>query len=166
MLKKLWLMKKSRSRDNCVDLNETLYIIRKKFIFTSNDFWWSDLNFRTRILIKSSFKRLKFYHKHELFFFHCWHVQQTFLKNSFVSFHLKISNYFKKFIIYIDKTYTNNMLKEFFKKKFIIRTLHNENRNRYCNIFDAYKDSFTNIKETCSFINNIYYNYINILTHK
>ena len=48
----------------------------------------------------------------------------------------------------------------------MIWTLHSENRNPYRNIIDVYKDSLTYIKETYSFISDIYYNYINILTYR
>ena len=37
MLKKLWLMNESRSRDNYAVLNETLCTIRKNSIFASDD---------------------------------------------------------------------------------------------------------------------------------
>ena len=87
MLRKSWLMNESKSRDNC--LNKILCIIRRDFTFASDDSWRSDLNFRTRILIKSLFKCLKILSQTLTLFFYCWHVQQTFSKSSLVSSHSK-----------------------------------------------------------------------------
>ena len=51
-------MNESRSRNNCAVLNETSCVIRKDFIFVSDDSRRSNLNFRMKALIKSSFRRL------------------------------------------------------------------------------------------------------------
>ena len=74
ILRKSWLMNESRSRDNCVVLNKTSCIIRRDFIFAS-DSWRSNLNFRARTLIKSSFRRLMTSLQTLTFFLYCWHVQ-------------------------------------------------------------------------------------------
>ena len=59
MLRKSWLINELKSRDNYVVLNETSCIIWRDFIFASDDSWQSNLNFRTKALIKSLLRRLK-----------------------------------------------------------------------------------------------------------
>ena len=52
--------KKARSRNNDFELsNDKMNTIRRNFIFASKDLQRLNLIFRTKILIKSSFKRLK-----------------------------------------------------------------------------------------------------------
>ena len=89
MFRKSWLMNESRLYDNCAVLNEISCITRKDSIFASDDSWRSNLNFRTKTLIKSLFKRLKISSRTLTFFLYCWHVQQALSKSSLVSFHSK-----------------------------------------------------------------------------
>ena len=158
MLKKSWLMKKSKSRDNYVNLNKILCTIRKDLTFALNELCRSNLNFRAKILIKLSFKRLKTLLQIQTFLLYYWHVQQTFSKSSLIPFHLKnVRSFRKNFFIHIDRIHTSNTLKKSFKKKLIIWTLYNENKDRYYNIIDASlsirKDSFRKLRIVRSFRN-------------
>ena len=48
----------------------------------------------------------------------------------------------------------------------MIRSLNHENKNRNDDVFDVYEHRLTNIEEMNTFINEIHYNNINILTNK
>ena len=140
-------MKKTRLYNSYANLNKTLYTIRRNFIFASDELCRSSLNFRAKTLIKSLFKRSKTsLHKQTLFLIINM-FSRHFQKAHWFFFIQRMQDYLERFIIHINKTHTSSTMKESFKKKLMIWTLHNGNRDRYYNTANVYKDSLTNIKK-------------------
>ena len=86
MLRKLKLIKKSKSRDVNFIFKEFENTIQTACIFVLKNLRRSDFDFKTKTLIESLFKYLKFLSHTLFFYFYYWHVQQAHLKSLFFSF--------------------------------------------------------------------------------